>query len=974
VRLLDAGPGGLTVEWIAPSIEVRALGDGTVALVAPGCGQMGEPGAPWLPFVSSLIALPPGSSPSLHVTSVEESERALPEPLAVAPRPDGTVRDGQGRPIGGALISAGTPRLPGPAAPVTLQEVGTVRGVRLARLTLYPARAEGDRLRVVHRLQVEVRWTQSAVADEASIPSVADDALLRQVRDQVLNPQHVAPSPRFIGPGRRRASTGGAATAFIEVEDPGLYRVEYSDLADLGFSGVDPHNLALFQGDEELAIEWDGDADAALEPGEAFLFYAEPRFSRWASVDVYRLVDGGAPGRRMPTRSATPAGLPPGVPWVEHVFEENHVYTPDCFCGSLPLCRDGDRWTWETLRLPDRADLALPFDLQSVDGQQSATLTLWLMGYTDVAGDPDHRVDVSVNGASLGRVDWDGRQAITATLAIPAGVLRDGQNSLSLSLPGVSGVIVEGAWVDAFAVRYGRNQDALGSSVRFGMAWAAPGAPPASLSHRVHLPLIAHNMLASGVARAYTVALESPGPYRAYDVTEALQPRRLTAYTVDGNAVSVGDLPGGSPRRYLVVSDAAVKRPARVRAPEQLDGTGGDVAGADVLIITHPAFSDALGPLVSLRRSQGFTTFLIDVFGIYDIYGDGRPSPYSIHAFLADAYATWTPRPTYVLLVGDGSFDPRGYRAGSSATFIPPYLADVDPWAGETAADNLYASVDGADHLPDLLIGRLPVQTLEDARTVVEKIVRYESRPVPGAWNADVLLVADDADVAGDFAHCSQSHAAAHVTPPFGTTTHYCAGASPYFSDCSSRDTAQIGAAVLGRWNEGALLVQFTGHASWQQWAAERFLHLDDLVDLRNAPRLPVVVEMTCFTGAFHRPEPTLDESLVVLEGGGAVAAWGATGLGVGTGHARLSDGFFDAIFPDAADGWAIDSDRLLPAAAVGTLGEATLSGKLALASSGENLDLLDTFTLLGDPAMAVNLNLVPWAHELFLPSVLEGG
>ncbi len=996
-RVLRAGTGGVTIEWVAPEIEVRVLDDGTVEVVVPGYEQTEEPGAPRLPFASSLIALPPASSSSLHITSVEESERVLPGPISVAPRPEGTIRDAQGRPIGGAFAALeGAPGLSGTDAPVKLEEVGRVRGVRLARVTFYPARVAGDRLRVVRLLQAEVRWDRPAARSGASTSFAPDDVLLRQVRDQVLNPQHVVPmpspvprdaegsfSPESVGPAQRLSSANGyiasASTALIEVEDPGLYRVEYSDLADLGFSGVDPMNLCLFQGDEELAIEWAGDADAVFEPDEAFLFYAEPRFSRWTSVDVYRLVDGDSLGRRITIRSADPAGLPSGVPWVERKFEENHIYTPDCFCGHLPLGRDGDRWTWEVLRFPDRADLSLPFDLQAVDGQQLATLTLWLIGYTDVAGDPDHRVDVSVNGTSVGWVQWDGRRAITATLDIPAGSLRSGQNTLALSLPGLSGVTVEGAWVDAFAVRYGRGQDAAGSSVRFGAAPVTPGAPAAGLPQRIYLPLVARNMLPSDAARAYTVALGSAGPYRGYDITEPLRPRRLTAYAVNGNVVSVGDPPGGSPRRYFIVSDAGVRRPVRVRAPEQLNGEGGGLAGADVLIITHPAFSDALGPLVSLRRSQGLATSVIDVLGIYDTYGDGRPAPPSIRAFLADAYATWTPRPTYVLLVGDGSFDPRGYRAGSSTPFIPPYLADVDPWAGETAADNLYASVDGSDHLPDLLIGRLPVQTPEDARSVVDKIVEYESHPVPGVWNADVLLVADDADTAGDFADSSQSHAAAHVTPPFSTTAHYCDGTSPYLSDCSSRDTTEIGTAVLSRWNQGALLVQFTGHASWHQWAAERFFHLDDLAELRNGSRLPVVVEMTCFTGAFHRPEPTLDESLVVLDGGGAVAAWGATGLGVGTGHARLSDGFFGALFSDKADidHASVDIDHAsvdIDHASADTLGQATLSGKLTLASSGKNLDLLDTFTLLGDPAMAVNLTLVPWARKLFLPLVLGDG
>lgn len=101
---------------------------------------------------------------------------------------------------------------------------------------------------------------------------------------------------------------------------------------------------------------------------------------------------------------------------------------------------------------------------------------------------------------------------------------------------------------------------------------------------------------------------------------------------------------------------------------------------------------------------------------------------------------------------------------------------------------------------------------------------------------------------------------------------------------------------------------------------------------------------MTCFTSFFHRPEyGTLDESLLRLSGGGAVATWGGTGLGVGTGHKLLQAGFLNALnqFDQA------------------TLGALTLTGKMNLAASGFNLDLLDTFVLFGDPAMRLNLQLV---------------
>jgi hypothetical protein len=337
---------------------------------------------------------------------------------------------------------------------------------------------------------------------------------------------------------------------------------------------------------------------------------------------------------------------------------------------------------------------------------------------------------------------------------------------------------------------------------------------------------------------------------------------------------------------------------------------------------------------------------VVNVLGIYDVWGDGRPDPAAIRAFIANAYATWNPRPTFVLLVGDGSFDPKRYRPDSPLTFIPPYLADVDPWTSETATDNRYVTVDGDDNLPDILIGRLPVKTLAEAQAVVDKIVRYETQPLPGGWNANVALVADNADSAGDFAAESEFIATHYITVPFVPQRIY------YTPPAVTIAAAQQ--AVLNRWNAGALMIQFTGHSSWQQWAVERLFHLDDLPVLHNDRRWPIVVEMTCFTSAFQRPEPTLDEALVTLNGGGVVAAWGATGLGVGTGHHALAEGFYQAALNTPGN----------------TLGEAALAGKLSLASTHSNLDLLDTFTILGDPATRFDLTIVPWTNHTYLPIV----
>jgi hypothetical protein len=135
----------------------------------------------------------------------------------------------------------------------------------------------------------------------------------------------------------------------------------------------------------------------------------------------------------------------------------------------------------------------------------------------------------------------------------------------------------------------------------------------------------------------------------------------------------------------------------------------------------------------------------------------------------------------------------------------------------------------------------------------------------------------------------------------------------------------------------------------------ERLFHRDDVVDLNNGDTLPMVLQLTCYTSDFVNPifDPTLDESLLRREGGGAVATWGSTGQGYSNGHKILHLVFFDQVF---SKGNAV-------------IGPVT---DVAKATLSQNLDLRDTFILFGDPAMELNLTIVPWSDEIFLPLTLR--
>ena len=68
--------------------------------------------------------------------------------------------------------------------------------------------------------------------------------------------------------------------------------------------------------------------------------------------------------------------------------------------------------------------------------------------------------------------------------------------------------------------------------------------------------------------------------------------------------------------------------------------------------------------------------------------------------------------------------------------YVPTKL--IDTVYMETASDDWFVDLN-SDGLPEMAIGRLPVQTKEEAATVVSKIVGYEK----SSKKKEALLVAD---------------------------------------------------------------------------------------------------------------------------------------------------------------------------------------------------------------------------------------
>ncbi len=254
----------------------------------------------------------------------------------------------------------------------------------------------------------------------------------------------------------------------------------------------------------------------------------------------------------------------------------------------------------------------------------------------------------------------------------------------------------------------------------------------------------------------------------------------------------------------------------------------------------------------------------------------------------------------YVLLVGDGHYDFTGASGTSLPNLIPPYLIDVDPFLGETAADNRYVSVDGpSDYLPEMAIGRIPANSPAEVMAVVEKIIAYETNAPDGDWQRRVAFVADNCwDVAGDFCAYSDDIRLNLLPPSYQSQTIY------YNRD--HFNSADMRTAIKNSFNNDALLLQWFGHASRFRWGySTSFFDARDVNALAANDRWPFTASYSCWSGYFinlnflplYNTDKSLGESLLVTPQRGSVADLSPSGLHIGDALLVLDQGLTQAVF-----------------------------------------------------------------------------
>ena len=974
LTLLDESPTGIRLELSLPSYEIseRTL-DGQVfsVVTAPGLVASGPTGGPALPAVSARVVVPPGVQVRLSLGSEQTDRVALPAPPMPVPR--------------FRVASAGPSEAPvavyEPDAAYYAKDAGIpdlcvvasdqlVREWRLVQVRCAPLRYDaGDgSLVVTSHATVSLDFI-GAVLGQAPGQNVTDP-LQATVAASVLNGGDMARYAQPIAPSSvlRAQAVPPAPGRYRLMADsgPGLYSVTYEELSAAGvpLSGVACRSLRLFEAGQEVAIQVnDHDGDGLFGPGDSLLFYGRERQagaqpSPYGTTNAYWLDWGGPDGLRLSSRDVSPGAADSALLSATVPLRNYNPLYPDPWRStwtdlfiydsvSSPVADDGHFY-------PAQIQAGLPQDMPAVQwfavsipgaARGSATLSLAFQGKEDPTKPAHHHLlfdwSVVVQGSfhvylpltsrglgtasvaagqkltysPLGSFDWDGASPAYHSLSVP---VVDGLNIIRISLPGQpdgqGGYLPESTYIGTPMLTY----------------------PVASVTTNA---LVAQGQEGTFTYRLYGFTSQD---VIAWDVSDPLAPVQLTGLSV-GPASGTWQLTftdAAGPRTYAIAAANGLKHISAVAPAEPLTLD----QPAQYLIVTYPGFTSVAQALAQHRQSHnGLTTLVVSTQAIYDHYSYGLLDPEAIRSFVHDAYAAWQSGGahtlSYLVLLGDGSYDFKNRLNWGLVNYVPPYLKDdIDPnWAGQAGSDHLFANE--SKTLPSVLVGRIPVRTASDATAVVRKIITYETT-APGGWSQYGLFAAGDPDTTYAtpyyFDKASERAVAAAVATgrisagsirrvyqslePDAAPPHYYAGGS------TGTDV------LLNFLRAGNRITTFFGHSSWYGWSSPSLFHVTDVPSLGPTP-LTVLLEMTCFTGAFYHPgDPVLDEALLLAPDRGTVSSVSPLSLGNAAGHDMMVEPLLASLLQG------------------NTIGSALYSGEAALDSSFA--DLIDTYTTIGDPAL----------------------
>ncbi len=235
------------------------------------------------------------------------------------------------------------------------------------------------------------------------------------------------------------------------------------------------------------------------------------------------------------------------------------------------------------------------------------------------------------------------------------------------------------------------------------------------------------------------------------------------------------------------------------------------IPGPRMLVIAHDNFIPAIQPYVDWKNRQGIRTKLVATSEISPF-----PNAWQVYDYVRQAYLD-TPSIDYLLLVGDFNWVPVFYGIGNSLN------------------DHAYSVMDTLDYLPDITVGRFSVNTPEECRTYVDKVIAYERFPVlySNNWYKKAMVIASNDGLDNQHGQQMRQFFLDHGFQPVDD-----------YREITGTNTLPN---VIGSLEEGRSWVFYIGHGYSTGWSNVHPGYTTTSIDLTdNIPFIPAIISIAC--------------------------------------------------------------------------------------------------------------------------------
>ncbi|NJN54788.1 MAG: hypothetical protein HC804_08575 [Anaerolineae bacterium] len=569
-------------------------------------------------------------------------------------------------------------------------------------------------------------------------PSPAHDE--KGLRDLVLN-YDAAHSWRSLPDNVLRAPMTalpvGVPTYKIAVNADGIYDVCQPELAAAGMNvgTVNPNTIQMLYRGDPVSYKFMGDTDTQFEVNECVRFFgwkfSGPRTEKqFVNDNIYWLWANGTASTINTVPNQTSGAVKTSV-WFTDTAEPELDYFSTWTNQWPTFDNEPDAFYWDrinagatsgsyniTLSNPDTTSV-IPAEFL-VEISSAATGEFATKQFV---------VSANLNsGPNTPSRTWYGRQNVNIASTIPANLLVNGTNTVATTYD-----LDDRIYFNRVTVAYMRHL--IAQNNQFVMTDETGGA------------LLQTTNFSTANAVVWNVT--DPLNPVALDMTTGVGGSGPYTYTFGQNHVA------GT--KFIATTEENVQSALSITqyVPPNLNPAD---SMAEWLLITHASLLTQANQLAAHRASAPFgslDTHVVNIADVINEYGYGLPLPTAVSDYLTYALGHWAVAPSYVVMFGDTTINPRGLPCSESCggpgwDLSAPYLVltalpFADRFQGMVPSDHPFVLLTGDDPLADMKIGRIAVNDAAEATNAINKIIAYESNPYTSS-NPPFLFIADNDD------------------------------------------------------------------------------------------------------------------------------------------------------------------------------------------------------------------------------------